>query len=71
MHVLVLLFAPNLCIVPSASEVLLWVQTNVSWPLARRATMGYKGIQTSNYLPTSTIPVQTYMTPGCKDFNYM
>jgi len=31
--------------------------------------MGYKGIITS-YLPTSTIPVKTYVTGG-KDTNYL
>jgi hypothetical protein len=31
--------------------------------------MGYKGIQT-DYLPGRTVPVKTYETPGCKDFNF-
>ena len=45
------------------------VQTNVSWPFARRATMGYKGIQ-GQYLPSGTVPMQTYQSPGAKDFNF-
>lgn len=53
-------FKPHICTA---------AQTNVSWPLARRATMGYKGIQ-GQYLPSGTVPMQTYQTPGAKDFNF-
>lgn len=45
------------------------MQVNASWTHAPRATMGYKGIET-RYLPRSTVPVQTYETPGCVDFNF-
>jgi hypothetical protein len=46
------------------------LQKNVSWTWAPRSTMGYKGIQTE-YLPITTVPVKTYMTDGCKDFNFL
>lgn len=44
-------------------------QENVSWPFAPRAVMPSKGIQTG-YLPISTVPVQTYMSEGFRDFNF-
>ncbi|GFH26694.1 uncharacterized protein HaLaN_24883 [Haematococcus lacustris] len=42
---------------------------NTSIPLTQRATMGYKGIQTS-YLPTSTVPIKTSEVKGTKEALY-
>ncbi|KAL6755064.1 hypothetical protein V8C86DRAFT_3138103 [Haematococcus lacustris] len=46
-----------------------WPTENTSIPLTQRATMGYKGIQTS-YLPTSTVPIKTSEVKGTKEALY-
>ncbi|PSC73124.1 flagellar associated [Micractinium conductrix] len=46
-----------------------WPQPNPTFKGTSVATMGYKGIQT-DYLPSSTVKVNTVEIPGCKETFY-